>query len=93
MPKRQKALFRPRLLRAVHPWKQVHVNLIGPYTLKVKDGVKLDCTCLTMIDPTTSWFEIDELPHSGVHYKREDKGVKAALDKMSTFIPTKYQHA
>jgi hypothetical protein len=38
------------------------VDLIGPYTLKGKDGLSIDFMCLTMIDPTTSWFEIMELP-------------------------------
>jgi hypothetical protein len=35
---------------------------MGPYTLKGKDGLSIDFMCLTMINPTTSWFEIVELP-------------------------------
>jgi hypothetical protein len=38
------------------------VNLIGPYTLKGKDNLQIDFMALTMIDPTSSWFEIAELP-------------------------------
>jgi hypothetical protein len=38
------------------------VDLIGPYTLKGKDGSRIDLMCLTMIKPATSWFEIVELP-------------------------------
>jgi hypothetical protein len=38
------------------------VDLIGPYTLKGKDGTEIDFMCLTMIDPASSWFEIVELP-------------------------------
>jgi hypothetical protein len=38
------------------------VDLIGPYTLKGKDGSSTNFMCLTMIDPTTSWFKIVELP-------------------------------
>jgi hypothetical protein len=38
------------------------VDLIGPYTIKGKDGTVIDFMCLTMIDPATSWFEIVELP-------------------------------
>ena len=38
------------------------VDLVGPYTLKGKDGTQIDFMCLTMIDPATSWFEIVELP-------------------------------
>jgi hypothetical protein len=38
------------------------VDLIGPYTLKGKDGIEIDFMCLAMIDPASSWFEIVELP-------------------------------
>ena len=38
------------------------MDLIGPYTLKGKDGTEIDFMCLTMIDPASSWFEIVELP-------------------------------
>ena len=38
------------------------MDLIGPYTLKGKDGTEIDFMCLTMIDPVTSWCEIVELP-------------------------------
>jgi hypothetical protein len=44
------------------PRKALSVDLIGPYTLKGKDGSRVDFTCLTMIDPITSWFKIVELP-------------------------------
>ncbi len=44
------------------PWKALCVDLIGPYTLKGKDGSSIDFMCLTMIDPATSWFEIVEIP-------------------------------
>ena len=38
------------------------MDLIGPYTLKGKDGTEIDFMCLTMINPASSWFEIVELP-------------------------------
>jgi hypothetical protein len=44
------------------PWKALCVDLIGPYTLKGKDGSSIDFMCLTMINPATSWFKIVELP-------------------------------
>jgi hypothetical protein len=54
------------------PLGNLCVNLIRPYTLKGKDGTEIDCICLTMIDPASSWFasswfasswfEIVELP-------------------------------
>ncbi len=37
-------------------------NLIGLYTLKVKDNLQIDFMVLSMIDPASSWFEIAELP-------------------------------
>ena len=37
------------------------MDLIGPYTLKGKDGLEIDFMCLTMIDPASSWFGIVEL--------------------------------
>jgi hypothetical protein len=44
------------------PWRALCVDLIGPYTLKGKDGTVIDFMALTMINPATSWFKIVELP-------------------------------
>jgi hypothetical protein len=44
------------------PWEALCVNLVGPYTLKGKNGSAIDFMALTMIDPASSWFEIVELP-------------------------------
>ncbi len=44
------------------PRKALCVDLIGPYTHKGKDRSSIDFMCLTMIDPTTSWFKMVELP-------------------------------
>jgi hypothetical protein len=44
------------------PWRALCVDLVGPYTLKGKDGSSIDFMCLTMIDPATSWLEIVEIP-------------------------------
>jgi len=44
------------------PWEALCVDLIGPYTLKGKDGSSIDFMALTMINPASSWFEIVELP-------------------------------
>ena len=38
------------------------MDLVGPCTLKNKDGTEVDFIFLTMIDPASSWFEIVELP-------------------------------
>jgi hypothetical protein len=61
------------------------VDLIGPYTLKGKDGTVIDFMCATMINTATSWFEIVELPLSqlvqldapSVNRKGKKKGKKA----------------
>jgi hypothetical protein len=52
----------PPKLVITTPWRALCVDLIGPYTLKGKDGSSIDFMCLKMINPTTSWFEIVELP-------------------------------
>jgi hypothetical protein len=44
------------------PWRALCVDLIGPYTLKGKDGTIIDFVALTMIDLATSWFKVVELP-------------------------------
>ena len=47
----------PTKLSITTPWDAACVDLIGPYTLKGKDGTQIDFMCVTMIDPSTSWFE------------------------------------
>jgi hypothetical protein len=43
------------------PWRVLCVDLIGPYTLKGKDGTIIDFMALTLIDSATSWFKVVEL--------------------------------
>ncbi len=52
----------PLKLVITAPWRELCVNLIGPYTLKDKDSSSIDFMCLIMINPTTSWFKIVEVP-------------------------------
>ena len=52
------------------------VDLVGPYTLKGKDGSSIDFMCLTMINPATSWFKIMELPTVRVMVPKGGKGKK-----------------
>ena len=42
------------------PWDRVNVDLIGPLTVKAKNGT-FTFDALTMIDPATGWFEIKEV--------------------------------
>ena len=52
----------PPKLVITTPWEALCLDLIGPYTIKGKDGSEIDFMCLTMIDPASSWFELVELP-------------------------------
>ena len=45
-----------------NPCEKLCVDLIGPHTLRGKDGTEIDFMFLTMIDQATSWFQIVELP-------------------------------
>ncbi len=38
----------PAKLVIGNPWKALCMDLIGPYTLKGKDGTEIDFMCLTM---------------------------------------------
>ena len=51
------------------------MDLIGPYTLKGKDGTEIDFMCLTMIDPASSWFEMAELPVTQVERTDSDNKI------------------
>ncbi len=52
----------PAKLVIINPWEALFADLIGPYTLKGKDGTEIEFMCLTMIDQASSWFEMVELP-------------------------------
>ena len=85
--KRQKFGHLPPKLAEITPWRGVCVDLIGPYTLKGKDGTVMDFMCLTMIDPATSWFELVELPNKSVTYVRKGKEITdIIIDKSSAQI-------
>ena len=61
----------PKIIAELKPWDTVHIDLIGPYSVYVKqhkpggtiDDVDLHLTCMTFIDPATGWFEICEVPY------------------------------
>jgi cleavage and polyadenylation specificity factor subunit 1 len=59
--RRQKkyGLLPPKLAEAT-PWDKLCVDLIGPYTIRRKGSKDLICRCVTMIDPATGWFEIQQ---------------------------------
>ena len=77
----------PEKLAIVKPWETLCVDLIGPYTLKGKDGTIMDFMCLTMIDPATSWFEMVELPVVDILKKTGDKyKSRESFNKTSAMI-------
>jgi hypothetical protein len=43
------------------PWTQVHIDLVGPWTVQTPSGKKY-LSALTCIDPATGWFEMIEVP-------------------------------
>jgi transposase InsO family protein len=42
------------------PWDKLCIDLIGPYKIRRKGKNDLICKCVTMIDPATGWFEIQQ---------------------------------
>lgn len=77
----------PTKLVESNPWEALCVDLVGPYTLKAKDGTEIDFMCLTMIDPASSWFEIVELPVKDI-FKKNKSG---KLEKSEYFDKTSAQ--
>ena len=45
----------------VEPWEKLCVDLIGPYIIKRKGKIPLKLWCVTMIDPATGWFELQQI--------------------------------
>ena len=83
----------PTKLVVTAPWEALCVDLIGPYTLRGKDGTEIDFMCLTMIDPASSWFEVVELPvveytPTGKSARDATKEKDAYFNKSSAMIST-----
>jgi hypothetical protein len=75
----------PPKLVITTPRRAVCVDLVGPYTLKGKDGSSIDFMCLTMISPATSWFKIVELPTVRVTVLKAGKGKKATCTNYTKY--------
>ena len=43
------------------PWKQVNVDVVGPFTVRTSNNKRHTLQALTMLDPVTGWFEIKDL--------------------------------
>jgi len=45
------------------PWDKMCIDLIGPYKIRRKGKPDLVCKAMTMIDPATGWFELQQIPN------------------------------
>ena len=45
----------------IQPWRRLCVDTIGPYTIRRKNKKPLNFQAVTMIDPATGWFEMQQL--------------------------------
>jgi hypothetical protein len=78
----------PTELVITNTWEALCVALIGPYTLKGKDGIEIYFMCLTMIDLASSWFEIVKLPvTTDVGIPIDTKGQKGTKTHNNTKLP------
>ncbi len=77
----------PQKIAKTISWRIVCVDLIGPYTIKSKNGTNLDFMCLMIINPATGWFKIVEIPNADVTYVWNGKEViEVIFDKSSTMV-------
>jgi hypothetical protein len=51
----------PAKLAEENPWDTLCVDLIGPCKIERKGKKDLKLWCLTMIDPVTGWFEMEQI--------------------------------
>jgi len=63
------------------PWEALCVDLIGPYTLKGKDGSSIDFMALTMINPASSWLEVMELPNITREMTKKVNGKERTIEE------------
>lgn len=90
--KRKYGKLPPKIVEPLEPWKTVHIDLVGPYTIDAKqmqpDGSIIpktySLTCMTFIDPATGWFEIAEVPHYDLNDLKLK--IKSKIDKTSARI-------
>ena len=69
--KNQKYGLLPAKVPETIPWHTLCIDLLGPYTFGTKTPEKDDSVqlhMLTMIDPATGWFEVEEIPNKRADY-------------------------
>ena len=50
-------------------WSRVNVDLWGPKTVRNKNGYDYQIHVMTMVDPVTGWFELEQLFDSPTAYQ------------------------
>jgi hypothetical protein len=61
-------------------WNRVDVDLVTPLTIKTSIGMK-ECLALTMIDPSTGWFEVKDV---------KDKPAKESMNTVDDISLSRY---
>ena len=91
----------PKNIDHEHPWYSLCVDLIGPY--KATDATDREYTlhAMTMIDPSTGWFEVAEIDnktadHIGknldyIWFSRYPRPVQCIFDNENEFLRKDFQ--
>ena len=88
-----------KIIQDLVPWRTVHIDLIGPYSITAKQSVpggkikeiELKLTAMTMVDPATGWFEIIEVPYYSIDDVKNNKD--NYIDKSSARISKLFDQA
>ena len=83
-------------------WDKMCIDLIGPYKIRCKGKPDLECKCVTMIDPASSWFEIHQYDDKRSFtvaniaeqewFSRYPWPTQITYDRGSEFIGNDFQH-
>jgi transposase InsO family protein len=81
-----------KVIEELMPWRTVHTDLIGPYSITAKQiqpggelkEVELNLTAMTMVDPATGWVEIAEVPYYNIDDVKNNE--QSYIDKSSARI-------
>ena len=75
------------------PWRTVHTDLIGPYSITAKQTqsgdkikeIELQLMAMTMVDPATGWFETKEVPYYSIEdvINNKDNYIDKSLARIS----------
>ena len=57
----------------------VCVDLISQYKIKGKGGTVMNFICLTMIHPSSGWFEVIELPYASIECNQKGEEISEVV--------------